>query len=90
MSELYPVLILKGLGWLLMARFTPHSRADVAQLWPKELTNWLEGSRRTAALTGAIFSRLTLAYFNVTEHPTAAWVAQQLREAFPGMVRRDT
>ena len=29
--ELYPVLILKGLGWLLMARFTPHSRADVAQ-----------------------------------------------------------
>ena len=30
MSELYPVLILKGLGWLLMARFTPHSRADVA------------------------------------------------------------
>ena len=32
MSELYPVLILKGLGWLLMARFTRCSRADVAQL----------------------------------------------------------
>src|ERR1039458_993923 len=31
MSELYPVLILNGLSWLLMARFTPHSRADVAQ-----------------------------------------------------------
>ena len=30
MSELYPVLVLKGLGWLLMAHFTPHSRADVA------------------------------------------------------------
>ena len=38
MSELYPVLILKGLGWLLMARFTPHSRADVAQMWP--ITSW--------------------------------------------------
>ncbi len=37
MSELYPVLILKGLGWLLMARFTPHSRADVAQMWPKNM-----------------------------------------------------
>jgi hypothetical protein len=31
MSESYPVLILKGLGWLLMARFIPDSRADVAQ-----------------------------------------------------------
>lgn len=31
LSELYPVLILKGLGRLLMARFTPHSCADVAQ-----------------------------------------------------------
>ena len=37
MSELYPVLILKGPGWLLMARFTPHSRADVAQMWPNAL-----------------------------------------------------
>jgi len=35
MSELYPVLILKGPGWLLMARFTPCSRADVAQTWPR-------------------------------------------------------
>ena len=31
MSELYSVLILKGLGWLLMARFAPYSRTDVAQ-----------------------------------------------------------
>ena len=30
MSDLYPALILNGLGRLLMARFTPHSRADVA------------------------------------------------------------
>jgi len=30
MSDLYPALILKGLDRLLMARFTPHSRADVA------------------------------------------------------------
>jgi hypothetical protein len=37
MSELYAVLILKGLGWLLMARFTSHSHADVAQMWP---TTW--------------------------------------------------
>src|ERR1035437_6311069 len=31
MSELYPVLVLKGLGWLLMACFTFHTLADVAQ-----------------------------------------------------------
>ena len=29
------MLILKGLSWLLMARFTAYSRADVAQLWPR-------------------------------------------------------
>ena len=29
------MLISKGLGWLLMARFTPCSRADVAQMWPR-------------------------------------------------------
>ena len=27
--------------------------------------------------------RRQIAHFNVTEHPTAAWVVQQLREAFP-------
>jgi len=34
MSELYPVLISKGLVWLLMARFIRYSRAVVAQMWP--------------------------------------------------------
>ena len=28
--------------------------------------------------------RRRILHFNVTEHPTAAWVVQQLREAFPG------
>ena len=37
MSELYPVLILKALGWLLKACFTPYSRAVVAQMWPNAL-----------------------------------------------------
>ena len=37
MSELYPVLILKALGWLLTACFTPYSRAVVAQMWPNSL-----------------------------------------------------
>jgi hypothetical protein len=27
--------------------------------------------------------RRSVVHFNVTEHPTAAWVAQQIREAFP-------
>jgi putative transposase len=27
--------------------------------------------------------RRSVAHFNVTEHPTTAWVAQQMREAFP-------
>ncbi len=29
-------------------------------------------------------SRRKLLHFNATEHPTAQWIAQQLREAFPG------
>jgi len=33
MSELYPVLVLKGLGWLLMARLP----LIPAQMWPR---NW--------------------------------------------------
>ena len=37
MSTLYPVLILKALGWLLTACFTPYSRAVVAQMWPNAL-----------------------------------------------------
>jgi len=62
MSELYPVLILKGLGWLLMARFTPHSRADVAQMWPR--TWWWRRvnhtpsfllTRKYPQLPGAVF-----------------------------------
>ena len=34
---LCPVLILKALGWLLTACFTPYSRAVVAQMWPNSL-----------------------------------------------------
>src|SRR5208337_1080349 len=37
MSKLHPVLILKALGWLLTACFTPYSRAVVAQMWPNAL-----------------------------------------------------
>ena len=37
MSDLYPVLILKALGWLLTVCFTPYSRAVVAQMWPNAL-----------------------------------------------------
>ena len=49
MSELYPVLILKGLSWLLMARFTPYSRAVVAQMWPRG------GEGKAAIRSRAIF-----------------------------------
>ncbi len=37
------MLILKGLSWLLMARFTPYSRAVMAQMWPR-------GRERKAAI----------------------------------------
>lgn len=33
-------------------------------------------------------ARRRILHFNVTAHPTADWVLQQLREAFPGPVRR--
>jgi hypothetical protein len=39
MSKLYPVLIPKALGWLLMAGIIPYSRAVVAQMWPRFVTS---------------------------------------------------
>jgi hypothetical protein len=59
MSELYPVLILKGLGWLLMARFSPYSRAVVAQMWPrgregKSAIRWLGRGRGRVSYYAAV------------------------------------
>jgi hypothetical protein len=34
---------------------------------------------RTSFLSNGIL------HFNVTKHPTSAWIIQQLREAFPGL-----
>jgi len=33
---------------------------------------------------GTIYLHHNVVHFNVSGHPTAAWVAKQIREAFPG------
>ena len=37
MSESYPALVLKALGWLLTACSTPETRNALAQMWPNSL-----------------------------------------------------
>jgi len=76
---------------------TPRGRRPQSQTWRTFLQNHL---RCTAAcdffvVPTATFrllfcfvilshDRRRILHFNVTAHPTAAWAAQQIREAFPG------
>jgi transposase InsO family protein len=73
-----------------------HRRPDARQGWLTFLRNHREVIAAmdlfvvytaTFRLLHVLFiirhGRREIAHFNVTEHPTAAWVVQQLREAFP-------
>ena len=71
---------------------------DSSALEPKpnsSLIHYRFGSRLLSVLFCSVFGRFRRSFFviahgrrrilhcNVTKHPTSAWVAQQLREAFP-------
>ena len=71
-------------------------RGDARKLWLIFLRNHREGIAAMDFFTvptvtfRALYcffvishSRRRVLHFNTTEHPTSAWIAQQLREAFP-------
>jgi hypothetical protein len=67
------VLILKGLSWLLMARFTPYSRADVAQMWPrgregKAAIQWLwRGRGRVSCYASVVLLSIAFTTFKIKQ-----------------------
>jgi putative transposase len=70
-----------------VSRLLPNRRSPPSQTWRTFLTNFF--TVPTARLR-VLFVFVVLAHdhrrvlhFNVTEHPTAAWTAQQIVDAFP-------
>lgn len=79
-----------------VSRLLPKNRKPPSQTWKTFLDNHADHLvsmdfltvptatfRVLFVLVVLAHRRRSVAYFNVTEHPTAEWVAQQLREAFP-------
>src|SRR6266404_3879112 len=84
-----------------VSRLLPKRRSPPSQTWRTFLTNHVRDlvsidffTVPTARLR-VLFVFVVLAHhhrrrvlhFNVTEHPTAAWTAQQIVDAFPGRLR---
>jgi transposase InsO family protein len=79
-----------------VSRFLPRKRRPPSQTWKTFLDNHLNQLvsidfftvptatfRVLFALVVLAHRRRRVIHFNVTEHPTAAWTAQQILEAFP-------
>ena len=76
-----------------VSRLMPKRRPQPAQTWRTFLANHLRDlvsidfftvpTARLRVLVVLAHHRRRLLHFNVTEHPTAAWTAQQLVDAFP-------
>ncbi len=79
-----------------VSRLLPARRSPPSQTWRTFLTNHVRdlvaldfftvpttGLRVLFVLVVLAHHRRRVLHFNVTEHPTAAWTAQQLVEAFP-------
>jgi transposase InsO family protein len=79
-----------------IAKYMDRSGRPPSQTWRSFLRNHIEGIAAVDFFTvpTALFqvlyvwvvlrhARRKIVHFNVTAHPTAAWLAQQLREAFP-------
>ena len=93
-SELH--LLGYHVGESTVAKYRPHIRKPPSQHWRTFLVNHLGSMasmdflvvptatfRLLYVLVVLVHERRKVAHFNVTTNPTAAWVAQQLREAFP-------
>jgi putative transposase len=79
-----------------VSRLLPKQRKPPSQTWKTFLDNHADhlvsmdfftvptaSFRVLFVLVVLAHRRRSVAHFNVTEHPTAGWVAQQIREAFP-------
>jgi transposase InsO family protein len=79
-----------------VSRLLPRNRKPPSQTWKTFLENhvdqWVSIDFFTVptatfrvlfVLVVLAHRRRSVAHFNVTEHPTAVWAAQQIREAFP-------
>ncbi len=79
-----------------VARYMVRHSRPPSQTWRAFLTNHVEGLasvdlfvvptatfRLLFAFIVLCHSRRRLVHFNVTQHPTAAWLARQITEAFP-------
>ena len=79
-----------------VSRLTPKRRSPPSQTWRSFLTNHVRdlvsldfftvptaGLRVLFVLVVLAHHRRRVVHFNVTEHPTAHWTAQQLVDAFP-------
>lgn len=85
-----------GVSERTVSRLLPRSRRPPSQTWRTFLTNHVAalisiGFFTVPTLTGRVLfvfvllahQRRRIVHVNVTEHPTAAWTAQQMIEAFP-------
>jgi len=79
-----------------VSRLLPRNRKPPSQTWKTFLANHVDQLvsidfftvptatfRVLFVLVVLAHRRRSVAHFNVTEHPTAVWAAQQIREAFP-------
>jgi transposase InsO family protein len=79
-----------------VSRLLPRDNRPGSQTWKAFLTNHLAGAAAldfftVPTLTGPVLfvmvvlshCRRRIVHFNVTEHPTATWTAQQIVDAFP-------
>src|SRR5213592_2886661 len=65
-----------------VSRLLPKRRSPPSQTWRTFLTNHVRDLVSIDFFTVPT-ARLRVLHFNVTEHPTAAWTAQQIVDAFP-------
>ena len=84
------------IGERTVSRLIAKRRTPPSQTWRTVLTNHVRdlvsidfftaptaGWRVLFVLVGLAHHRRRVLHFNVTEHPTAAWAAQQIVETFP-------
>lgn len=75
-----------------VSRLMPKRRPSPSQTWRTFLTNHVRDLVSIALFILVVLAhhRRRVLHFNVTEHPSAAWTAQQIVEAFPTTPRQPT
>ena len=79
-----PIRAIDGAFWTLLRRLWARWADALVFVKPDTVVRWHRAGFRLLYVLFVIrHGRRQIAHFNVTEHPTAAWVVQQLREASP-------